>query len=286
MRFAKEYANKDSRIRILKNSENKGLFHTRIEGERVANGKYIMHVDSDDFIELDACKTLYENIITYRGGGYNESGLMPDIVCFGSAFYPSEFGTLLQPNPPKEFTPDDNPWLSIFMMASWSIWNKAYHKNLIKITHDFIATQPTIPHISMAEDCLKTFLVGILAKRGIYIDKILYHYRCNNNSSLTNTQDLDKKKRGYQDFCFILDFVNQIPSTTKATKQAKEFFLKRLYIDSVFFKSKIYTPNPSRIKQVALSVYAHLSSIKYQTHPSSILKTIITTIKCILMLRK
>ena len=59
--IAKEYANKDSRIRILKNSENKGLFHTRIEGERVANGKYIMHVDSDDHIHLDACQILHQN---------------------------------------------------------------------------------------------------------------------------------------------------------------------------------------------------------------------------------
>ena len=57
--IAQDYAHKDPRIHIVHNATNLGLFSTRIAGERVARGKYILPLDSDDYIELHACKRLY-----------------------------------------------------------------------------------------------------------------------------------------------------------------------------------------------------------------------------------
>ena len=47
--IVKEYAKKDSRIKIIKNNQNKGLFLARCEGLKSATGKYIISLDSDDF---------------------------------------------------------------------------------------------------------------------------------------------------------------------------------------------------------------------------------------------
>ena len=49
----KKYAEYDRRIRYIKNQKNQGLFLTRISGVRHAAGKYLMFVDSDDYISFD-----------------------------------------------------------------------------------------------------------------------------------------------------------------------------------------------------------------------------------------
>ena len=52
----------DNRIKMLNNSENKGLFYSRSIGVLYSNGEYIMDLDSDDelFNESDL-EYLYSN---------------------------------------------------------------------------------------------------------------------------------------------------------------------------------------------------------------------------------
>uniref|UniRef100_UPI00112F8C15 glycosyltransferase family 2 protein n=1 Tax=Campylobacter TaxID=194 RepID=UPI00112F8C15 len=59
MDIAQEYAKNDSRIKIIKNSQNMGLFLTRCEGIKSATGEYILNLDSDDFLDLRACEIAY-----------------------------------------------------------------------------------------------------------------------------------------------------------------------------------------------------------------------------------
>ncbi|KAA8707644.1 glycosyltransferase family 2 protein [Helicobacter canis] len=59
IQIAQRYAKQDSRIHIVHNATNLGLFSTRIAGERVARGEYILPLDSDDYIEPHTCKRLY-----------------------------------------------------------------------------------------------------------------------------------------------------------------------------------------------------------------------------------
>lgn len=53
------YAEKDSRIRVL-HKKNGGLSSARNYGCRAANGKWIMFVDGDDWIEPDMCQVMYD----------------------------------------------------------------------------------------------------------------------------------------------------------------------------------------------------------------------------------
>lgn len=50
-----EYAQKDSRIKVI-HKKNGGLSDARNSGLDVAKGDYILFVDSDDYIEADACE--------------------------------------------------------------------------------------------------------------------------------------------------------------------------------------------------------------------------------------
>ena len=60
-----DYAQKEPRVRVI-HKQNGGLSDARNAGIANANGRYIMLVDSDDYIEPDACKQFAE--IAERGG--------------------------------------------------------------------------------------------------------------------------------------------------------------------------------------------------------------------------
>lgn len=54
-----EYAKNDSRIKVI-HKNNGGLSDARNEGLKIARGKYVGFVDSDDWIELDMYECLYD----------------------------------------------------------------------------------------------------------------------------------------------------------------------------------------------------------------------------------
>lgn len=59
-----EYARIDNRI-ILRHKSNQGISMARNDGLNIASGKYVMFVDSDDFLEKNAIEILYGYIIKY-----------------------------------------------------------------------------------------------------------------------------------------------------------------------------------------------------------------------------
>ena len=56
-----KYAKLDNRIKVI-HKENGGLSDARNTGLRAASGYYIMYVDSDDYLETDACKRLLDSM--------------------------------------------------------------------------------------------------------------------------------------------------------------------------------------------------------------------------------
>ena len=59
-----EYEKKDKRIKVI-HKKNGGQSEARNEGLKIATGKYIGFVDSDDYIKENMFEILYKNIINY-----------------------------------------------------------------------------------------------------------------------------------------------------------------------------------------------------------------------------
>lgn len=63
LEICESFKQKDSRIKIITKG-NGGLSSARNEGLKIAKGNYISFVDSDDWIDADFIKALYNNLIS------------------------------------------------------------------------------------------------------------------------------------------------------------------------------------------------------------------------------
>lgn len=56
-----QYAHDDSRVKVI-HKKNGGLSDARNAGLRIATGEYVLYVDSDDYLESDACERLLKSM--------------------------------------------------------------------------------------------------------------------------------------------------------------------------------------------------------------------------------
>ena len=59
LKICNKFAEKDKRIIIIQ-QKNQGVSVARNNGIKISNSEYIMFVDSDDWLEKDACERLYK----------------------------------------------------------------------------------------------------------------------------------------------------------------------------------------------------------------------------------
>lgn len=156
----------DKRIVYIKN-KNKGIGKTRNEGIKKATGKYLLFVDSDDYLRIDACELLYKKAVKEKS----------DIVIYDSitiksskeekSIIPSFTKTSLKKNP------------SLLNKVNLAPWNKLYKTSLIK--NEKITFVENLKY----EDA--PFVVEALdkAKSISKLDECLYYYLVHAGSETT-----------------------------------------------------------------------------------------------------
>ena len=132
----REYVQKDKRVCLLQNDTRKSALHARKRGVLTAQGKYIMFLDADDYLEPDACSILYEEM----------ENAQVDILHFSSCIE-NEGVTLQRQNNMKSFVEPYQGELrgeEVFTKCfgnQWyrfSIWNKIYRTEVCKSAMAFI----------------------------------------------------------------------------------------------------------------------------------------------------
>lgn len=120
-----EYANKDIRIKVI-HKKNGGQSSARNEGLNIAKGDYIGFVDSDDWLDRDMFRVLYENII--------ETG--SDISICGTRDIKKQQDIRNQVGESKTIIYEDKNKIFSIMFSQnifgWGPCNKLYKKNKIK----------------------------------------------------------------------------------------------------------------------------------------------------------
>ena len=167
------YIKKDSRIRLIKNKENKGVFHSRYLGTLYAKGNYIYFIDPDDLVS----DILYE---AYDLAIKNDL----DIVEFDYVQYEDgEYYKINKKITNEEIIKDvDIVKYSIFSEYEndefdyfhGMIWDKIYKKEVLLNAYENIGDKYLSEHLITWDDSLVTFFIFRNAKSYKYIKKIGY----------------------------------------------------------------------------------------------------------------
>ena len=171
----KNFSSKDKRIKIINNTENRGLLYSRAMGIINSNGEYIMDLDPDDEI-------LNENDLEFLYLNTDNSQI--DIINFGiimnytngkksEHIFCSQFKeTLLKPKLFDKYI--ENPDFYIYnKIIKREIYMKAYETYKDKIYGE---------KINYAEDEVWSGLVNKYANSKKCLDRLVYIYHRNTNS--------------------------------------------------------------------------------------------------------
>lgn len=167
----KQYVNIDNRIKIVLHKKNLGILQSRIDGINLAQGKYILWVDSDDFVDKYWLKNIDEIVIKYSPeivitGYYIENGndSIEHIEPYNVGLYTDKCLDELKSNVIAPIRSKHN--------ISQYLWSKAVLRSLCINILDSKSL-----NISQGEDIL-LFSVACLRASSVYItDNCNYHYR-------------------------------------------------------------------------------------------------------------
>lgn len=181
----KKYATIDNRI-ILIDKQNGGLSSARNAGLEIIRGEYFMFVDSDDWLDKQACQESYNTIIKYEADclmfSYTKEFGSHSIVNHifdqdisiwqGSEVKKKIYRRLFGPIGKELAKPQDG---DIIVSACMQLFKSDKFKDIRFVDTKIIGT----------EDCWYQILIYQNCSKFVYIDKPWYHYLRINTDSLT-----------------------------------------------------------------------------------------------------
>ncbi len=194
---------KDERIKNYKN-KNQGIGKTRNFGIEKATGKYLMFLDSDDFLEKDACEVLYNKA---------EINKLDIVICDFYKIYDN--GNIEEEHQPsfKNTSLKDNPNILSENLAPWA---KIYKRDLI--------VKNNIKFIENLKYEDAPFVLEALdkAKKIGKIDQCLNYYAIHDNSETTV-----RDKRVF-DILKILDIIRKYFKNKEYIKESLDRLTVRI----------------------------------------------------------
>lgn len=195
-----EYADKDDRIRLV-HSEKRSYGYQVNMGIRMAKGKYIGIVETDDFIEPDMYRVLYEQAENsgadyVRGLGKFYRKIADEMIVERPIRCPvndaSMFGEILNPYEHPEFVYSDR-----------FLWLGLYRADFAKTLR--LNETPGAAY----QDIGFMFQVHSMAKKAVYVNQYIYHYRLDNGESSA----YDKNAFGFlvQECSYKEKFLKELP---------------------------------------------------------------------------
>ena len=163
-----EYPERASQVKIIRHEVNKGLTGARNTALQHVSGEYIIHCDSDDWVD----KNLYE-------------------VMYGSAVKTQAEAVACAIK--IEYTDKKNKIVSFRGKTVGELFSKDFNSCIFNSTVNKmycrrIALDPEIEspeHITMAEDLLRTTQILLKCTNLVICDNVYYHYFCGNPGSST-----------------------------------------------------------------------------------------------------
>lgn len=225
-----QYVAADSRVRVL-HKRNEGAMFAWIDGVRMASGKYIGFVDSDDWVDKEMYKKLYQKIESVEGD-IIACGCIRKEKYRGKVFFDINKEIIYDKIEIREKVIHD---LFENICYGNARWNKLFRRDLLLNNLVFCNEK-----IIVGEDLHIVLACTLDAKSVVYFPEPLYYYYANENSITASF------KKSYLDDSLVL--YHKLKFLMKVKKVGKKNLLE------VFF-SKLVLHN---VLSVAwLSIYRH-----------------------------
>jgi glycosyltransferase involved in cell wall biosynthesis len=163
-----KYPKRKTQVLILNHDRNMGSGATRKDGMKSATGKYVIHCDSDDWIEITMYERMYKKAIEEDA----------DIVCCGfyEEYHNKSIEKIYRKGNGKDLLRNlEDPTLYSVL------WNKLINRDLY-VRHNVYPFEG----VNMGEDLGVTVRLLYLSTNTIVMHESLYHYNKQNVSSLVS----------------------------------------------------------------------------------------------------
>lgn len=203
-----KYAREFSGIVTVVHKKNEGQISARYQGLKIARGKYICYLDSDDYLQIDALEKVYKIIITKS----------PDIVIFQWKRV-NMSGVSVDEKKNNLFKEGEISKRDLFKkMLETSQLNTMCLKICKYDLFDINIDYKKFYDIRHGEDLLQSLELVAKAEKIYYLTEQLYFYRFNPNS-ITNKNNKAKHKALEKVFPVLYDYIRIIGVNTEENFQ-------------------------------------------------------------------
>lgn len=217
-----QYPDRKGCVRVVNHEQNRGLAAARNTAVAMATGDFLMHVDSDDYLEINAVEACVAE----------QAKTNADIVSFGCyREYPHK---VVVQNPPR-FKDANDMCLQLITkrnkdgVINVGVWGRMYRQSLYT-AHGIKAEEG----INMAEDYQVVAKLAYYAKTVAVIRTPLIHYNLQNQNSYVNSISAAKLDQTYASYQLVEQFFcDKGEEYGKALNTAKAYLLVRMLIDAI-----------------------------------------------------
>jgi len=185
----KDFSHLKERITIIR-KENGGLPQARLSGLKVADGDYVMHVDSDDWVDCNMVEQLVRKAeetdadVVYHYVAKERSGGRVHIAKDGVFECPVDFAKAIMKRKAHGY------------LVSKFIRKSLYTANLF------------YPTLSMHEDMILSSQILSFAKKAVLLPIAPYHYRRSNPGAMTKQARSTRHTASARNFLALYKFYN------------------------------------------------------------------------------
>ncbi|EGA3413877.1 glycosyltransferase family 2 protein [Campylobacter coli] len=204
-----EFAKKDPRIKIFQNEENLGTFASRNLGVLHSSSDFIMFLDSDDFLTLDACEIAFKEM---------KKGF--DLLCFDAFVHRVKTKQFYRFKQDEVFNQKEFfEFLGKQRHFCWSVWAKLFRKDLILKSFERINLYE---RLSYGEDVLFCYMNFLECDKMGVFKECIYHYEFNEKGRYEN-KNKEILWQNYKDKKRSNELIKKLPLKSK-----NDEFCKRL----------------------------------------------------------